>query len=95
MWGVRNCVGDRPFAREGGVVFVLGWRWARRYGCGESLANVSRGNDRVDCVVESDMLGREGICGKALVNDAVHRVELLRNYLSRTLESLRSDDAEA
>jgi hypothetical protein len=31
MWGVRNSVGDRPFAREAGVVEVEeGWRCARR-----------------------------------------------------------------
>lgn len=38
----------RPFARLEREDLEAGWRWARRYGCGESLAKVSRGKERVD-----------------------------------------------
>jgi hypothetical protein len=48
MCGVRNWVAIRPFARVGREDVELGWRWARRYGWGESLAKVSRGKERVD-----------------------------------------------
>ena len=43
--GARNWEGRRPLGRWMGVFGVLGWRWARRKGCGESLAKVARGKD--------------------------------------------------
>jgi len=50
MLGVRNCSGERPLGRVGGV-FVVGLRWARRKGEGESLANVSREKESADGAV--------------------------------------------
>lgn len=41
MAGGRAWVGWRPFVREDGVLASAGWRFARRYGCGDSLANVA------------------------------------------------------
>ena len=61
MCGVRNWVGERPFARDGGEDAEAGWRCARRYGWGESLANVSRGKESVDWgVVEAMFAGWNG-----------------------------------
>ena len=44
-WGGRNCAGERPFARTDGAEGSEGRKWARRKGCGESFAKVSREND--------------------------------------------------
>lgn len=54
--GVRNSVGERPFARDGGEEEEAGWRCASRYGWGESLAKVSRGKESVDWGVVDAML---------------------------------------
>lgn len=50
--GVRNCRGERPLGRVDGV-FVVGLRWARRKGAGESLAKVSGENDSAEGAVAS------------------------------------------
>jgi hypothetical protein len=47
MWGGRACDGVRALARVLGVEGSEDSRWARRYGCGESLAKVARGKVRV------------------------------------------------
>lgn len=44
-------MGSLPFARRGDVFGELGCRCARRYGCGESFAKVSRGNESVGWAV--------------------------------------------
>jgi len=41
MAGRLASVGCRRFVREDGVLGSDGWRFARRYGCGESLAKVA------------------------------------------------------
>jgi hypothetical protein len=41
MAGGLASVGWRPFVREDGVLASGGWRFARRYGCGDSFANVA------------------------------------------------------
>lgn len=41
MAGGLAWVGWRPFVREEGVLGSEGWRFARRYGWGDSLANVA------------------------------------------------------
>ena len=52
MVGVRNWRGERPLGRVDGV-FVVGLRWARRKGAGESLAKVSGENDSAEGAVAS------------------------------------------
>ena len=47
----RNWVGSLAFARLEGAEGEFGWRCARRYGWGESFANVSLGNERVGWAV--------------------------------------------
>lgn len=57
MCGGRNWVGDLPFAREDLEDEEVGCRCARRYGCGDSLAKVSLGKDRVVWGVAEAMVG--------------------------------------
>jgi len=68
MVGVRNWSGVRPLGRVGGV-FVVGLRWARRKGDGESLANVSGENESAEGAVVSAIVFELG--GVTVLMDAV------------------------
>lgn len=48
MVGWRNSVGVRPLGRVGVSEDEEGLRCARRYGAGESFANVAAGNERTE-----------------------------------------------
>lgn len=78
--GVRNSRGDRPLGRVGGVVFVVGLRWARRKGEGESLANVSRAKESADGAVVSAI-----VCWTEMVPGLLGLVLSFRGRYARKL----------